>query len=128
MPIRYDIDEVRGLIRTRCVGETTLAEVTKHFEELRADPRLPKRVSVLLDLTALATAPDRDQLRSVVAEVKEVGASLRWGALAIVARTDLLFGMSRILAVFVEEVFTKTGVFRQLAEAERWLDAQLTER
>jgi hypothetical protein len=128
MPILYDIDETRSLIRTRCVGVTTLAEVVDHFKELRADPRLPKRPNVLLDLTALVSAPERDQLRSVVAEMKEVGASLHWGVLAVVARTDLLFGMSRILAVFVEDVFSNTGVFRQLAEAERWIDAQIAGR
>jgi len=128
MPIRYDIDEARGLIRTRCTGMMILPEVIDHFKELRADPRLPRRVNVLLDLTALVNAPERDQLRSVVVEVKDVGASLRWGVLAVVARTDLIFGMSRIFAVFVEDVFTNTGVFRQLAEAERWLDAQLKER
>ncbi|HVN37495.1 MAG TPA: hypothetical protein VMW19_04890 [Myxococcota bacterium] len=128
MPIRYDIDEPRSLIRTHCMGTTTLAEVALHFRELRADPRLPKRVNVLLDLTALVSAPERDQLRSVVAEVKDVGASLHWGVCAVAAKTDLLFGMSRIFAVFVEDVFTNTGVFRQLAEAERWLDAQIAER
>jgi hypothetical protein len=126
MPIRYDIDEERSLLRTRCVGGTmSLAEVVDHFKELRADPRLPKRVNVLLDLTALVSAPERDQLRSVVAEVKEIGASVRWGVLAVAARTDLIFGMSRIFAVFVDDLFSNTGVFRQLAEAERWIDAQI---
>ncbi|HXK21346.1 MAG TPA: hypothetical protein VMS55_01590 [Myxococcota bacterium] len=128
MPIDYDIDEARSLIRTRCTGMTTLAEVALHFKELRADPRLPKRANVLLDLTTLVSAPERDQLRSVVAELKDAGAALRWGVFAVAARTDLLFGMSRILAVFVDDVFTNTGVFRQLAEAERWLDAQIAER
>ena len=129
MPIRYDIDEERSLLRTRCVGGTmSLAEVVDHFKELRADPRLPKRVNVLLDLTALVSAPERDQLRSIVSEMKDVGASLRWGVLAVAARTDLLFGMSRILGVFVEDVFTNTGVFRQLSEAERWIDAQMAAR
>jgi len=128
MPIRYDIEEARNLIRTRCVGVTTLAEVAEHFKELRADPRVPTRANVLLDLTALVSAPERDQLRSVVADMKDIGTSLRWGVLAVVARTDLLFGMSRILAVFVEDVFTNTGVFRQLAEAERWVDAQIAGR
>jgi hypothetical protein len=128
MPIPYEIDEARSLIRTRCTGTMTLPEVIDHFKELRADPRLPKRVNVLLDLTALVNAPERDQLRSVVAEVKEAGTALRWGAIAVAARTDLIYGMSRIFAVFVEDVFTSTGVFRQLAEAERWIDAQVAER
>ena len=125
MPIEYEIDRSRNLLRTRCVGETTLDEVLKHFTDLRGDPTLPPQINVLLDLTALTSAPERDQLRAVVGEIKTLGSSLRWGVLAIVARTDLMFGMSRILGVFVEDAFTGTSVFRQVREAERWLDTQL---
>jgi hypothetical protein len=125
MPIEYEIDAARSLIRTRCVGATTLDEVLAHFEELRSDAALPERINVLLDLTALATAPERDQLRAIVSEIKSMSSSLRWGVLAIVARTDLVYGMSRILGVFVEDSFTGTNVFRQVREAERWLEGQL---
>ena len=128
MPILYEIDQARGLIRTRCAGAVSLDEVLAHFKELRTEPGLPVRVNVLLDLSALASAPERDQLRAVVAEMKELGSDMRWGVLAIVAKTDLLFGMSRILGVFVEDSVSNTGVFRQPAEAERWLDAQLGAR
>lgn len=128
MPIDYEIDAARSLVRTRCTGETTLAEVLEHFSELRADPELPKRISVLLDLTGIATAPERDQLRAIVSEIKQLGGSLRWGVMAIVARTDLVFGMSRILGVFVEDAFSNTGVFRQVREAERWLETQIDPR
>jgi hypothetical protein len=129
LPITYEIDRARKLIRTRCFGATSIAEVLEHFEELRAEPELPARVNVLLDLSSLVTAPERDQLRAIVAEMKDLGSgALSWGVLAIVAKTDLLFGMSRILGVFVEDSFSNTGVFRQLAEAERWIDAQLAAR
>ena len=128
MPIHYEIEPERSLIRTRCSGATTLGEVLEHFKTLRSDPRLPARVNVLLDLTALSSAPERDQLRAVVSEMKVVGAELHWGVFAVVARTDLLYGMSRILGVFVEDSFTATGVFRQPGEAERWLDTQLGAR
>jgi hypothetical protein len=126
MPITYEIDRARGLLRTRCVGATSLDEVLEHFKELRADPDVPARAHILLDMTAQVSAPERDQLRAVVAEMKSLGTDLRWGALAIVAKTDLLFGMSRILGVFVEDSFSHVGVFRQTAEAERWLEAHLS--
>lgn len=128
MPITYQIDVARGILRTRCVGVVTLPEVLAHFDRLRTERGLPPRVNVLLDLSALSTAPERDQLRAVVAEMKDLGSALRWGALAIVAQTDLLFGMSRILGVFVEDSFSNTGVFRQVADAESWLDAHLAAR
>ena len=124
MPIEYEIDRKRGLVRTRCVGETTLAEVMEHFRILHDDPALPQRVNVLLDLSELTSVPEREQLRTIVGHVKALRSELRWGALAIAARSDLLFGMSRVFGIFVEESFTNTGVFRRPAEAEVWLASQ----
>ena len=121
MPITWEIDRKRKLIRTRCFGATVLEEVLRHFAELRAATDLPAPLSVLLDLTEVSTAPEREHLRAVVNEIRSLGSTLRWGALAIAARSDLLFGMSRILAVFVEPSFTSTGVFRKVEEAEAWL-------
>ena len=124
MPIEYEVDRARKLIRTRCVGATVLSQVLQHFADLRADTSLPVQLHVLLDLSELSTAPDRERLRAVVHEVKALGSDRRWGALAIVARSDLLFGMSRIFGIFVEDSFTNTGVFRKIEEAETWLKTQ----
>jgi hypothetical protein len=123
MPVSYEIDHERSLIRTRCYGVTTLDEIAGHFDELRSQS-LPEGLDVLLDLTGMANAPERDQLRSVAGEVKDLTPKLRWGAIAIVAPTDLLFGMSRMFGIFSEGHFANTGVFRTSAEAERWLELE----
>lgn len=125
MPITYEIDRTRGVIRTRCIGATTHAEVTGHFRTLHSDPDLPEHLNVLLDLSELTSAPERDQLRAVASEVKELRDRVQWGAIAIVAESDLLFGMSRVFGIFSEGHFAQIGVFRGPAEAERWLEAQL---
>jgi hypothetical protein len=124
MPISYEIDRERGLIWTRCIGVSTLEEVLAHFGELRSQPNLPEGMDVLLDLSEMTNAPERDQLRSVAGEVKDLTPKLRWGAIAIVAPTDLLFGMSRMFGIFSEGHFADTGVFRTIGEAERWLDLE----
>lgn len=125
LPITYQVDRARKQISTRCFGITTLDDVLQHFADLRAVQDLPEPLSVLLDLTDVVTAPERDQLRAVVGEIRALGSTLRWGALAIAARTDLLFGMSRILAVFVEPSFSNTSVFRRVEEAEGWLASRI---
>jgi hypothetical protein len=124
MPVAYEIDHERSLIRTRCFGVTTLDEINTHFGELRSQPNMPEGLDVLLDLTQMVNAPERDQLRTVAGEVKDLTPKLRWGAIAIVAPTDLLFGMSRMFGIFSEGHFANTGVFRTIAEAERWLDME----
>lgn len=128
MPVTYQIDRARGVIQTRCLGATTFDEVLDHFRALHTDPEVPECSSVLLDLSEVTTVPDRDQLRAIAGEVKGLRDRVRWGALSIVAPSDLLFGMSRIFGIFSESHFAHTGVFRTRAEAERWLDARLGAR
>ena len=126
MPITYQIDHARGVILTRCVGDTLYADVVAHFRELASDPDVPERLNVMLDLSEQTNAPERDQLRGVAAEVADLRKHIVWGALAIVAPTDLLFGMSRVFGIFAESYFAHTGVFRTRADAERWMDTRIS--
>ena len=125
MPIKYEIDGGRRLIRTRCVGATTFAEVMDHFRTLRSDPAVPEEMNVLLDLSDQTSAPDSAQIKAVAAEAGRMLDVVQWGALAVVARSDLLFGMSRMLEVMAEPHFGTIRVFRELAPAEAWLGSQV---
>jgi hypothetical protein len=124
VPVSYEIDRDRGLVRTRCVGATTLPEVLAHFRELAAEPALPEPLDVLLDLSELTAAPASDQVRTIADEVRAFRSKLDWGAIAIVARSDLVFGVSRMFGIVAEDQFANTGVFRSLSEAEDWLRAR----
>jgi len=121
MPVAYEIDTAKALIRTRCIGDVTLTEVIDHFQQLARDPNCPARLDVLLDLTEEATVPKSEELRVVTAEIASVRGRVQFGACAIVAPRDALYGMLRVFQVFSEEVFRETLVFRSLPEAEEWL-------
>lgn len=123
MPISYEIDPASGWIRTRCSGDVTLAEAVDHFRALGVDPATPKRPNVLVDLRETTTLPESDQLRTIAKEVARLDQKLEWGACAIVASRDAAYGISRIFAVYTEQSFSSVRVFRELAEAEAWLDA-----
>jgi hypothetical protein len=121
MPVVYEIDKARGLIRTRCLGHVTFEEVIGHFPTLAQDPECPPRLDVLLDLSEMTSLPDAPKLREVSAEIGKVRDRVRFGACAIVAPRDVLFGMLRMFEVYAEERFDATRVFREVAEAEAWL-------
>jgi hypothetical protein len=120
VPVTYEIDSERRLVRTRCAGAVTFAEVLAHFDELERDPARPEQLDVILDLTGSATLPESDQLRAVAARVGEVRLP-RFERVAIVADRDSMFGMARMFEVFAEAHFGASRVFRQAEEAERWL-------
>ncbi len=121
MPVTYQFDREFPLVRTRCAGDVTFAEVMSHFRELERDASLPARLDVLLDLTEMRSIPESDQLRSVASEVEHLQQRVKWGSCAIVASSDVLFGMSRIFRVFAQAHFANSNVFREIDQAERWL-------
>jgi hypothetical protein len=121
MPISYEIDRSRSLIRTTCAGAVRLAEVLDHFGELEHVPNRPARLDVLLDLTTLETPPDADQLR-MVAERIGWRPAVAFGRCAVVVSSDALYGVARMFGTFAGDHFTDFNVFRARADAEAWLD------
>lgn len=124
MPVTYTIDPSNRLIHTVCAGPITANEVIDHFRELAQDPSCPDCLDVLLEVQASTSAPESADLRDVTAAIAHVRSRVKFGACAIVATTDLLFGMMRMFEVFTEQYFNKTQVFRDLQEAEAWLMAE----
>ena len=124
MPIRHEIDRERCLIRTTCAGAANLEEVLRHFRQLEAEGDLPDPLDVLLDLSAVDSVPESDQIQRIAAEISRMLGKIRWGICAIVATRDLVFGVSRVLEARSEEFFVATQVFRDAAAAEAWLGSE----
>lgn len=121
MPVTYQIDAATAIIRTKCSGDVTLDEVIGHFHELERDPHRGDRLDVMLDLSEQTSIPQSGDLRVVTREIGNIRASVQFGACAIVACTDVLFGMIRMFQVFTEDLFREVCVFRSVPEAEEWL-------
>lgn len=121
MPIVYEIDRPRGRIRTTCFGSVTLPQVMAHFDELQRDPDRPARLDVLLDLTGVTTPPEAPQLRAAADRVGLVE-DLVFGACAIVADREAMYGMARMFEVLARGHFSVIRTFRRRAEAEQFLD------
>jgi len=124
MPVSYSIDLRDGVIRTRCVGNVTFDEVVDHFRALEQDPNCPDRLDVLLDLTETTSIPSSDQLQAVSRVIGGIQDTVRFDGCAIVASTDVLFGMARVFEVLARNCFRGTCVFRAVDEAEAWLLSQ----
>ncbi len=118
----YRIDPNRKRILTRCEGETTLREVLGHFDELEQDPKCPQGADVLLDLTRITSLPNVGQIRSAAERAGDAARKVRFGALAVVAQNEDLFGIARLFEMFTRRVFTRSRVFATTDDAEVWLE------
>ncbi len=124
MPVTYNIDKARKLIRTNCIGPVTLADVVDHFSQLEVDPDLTGVLDILLDVHEADLPPDSAQLRLVDWHVTTIRKKVEFRRCAIIADQDAMFGMMRMFAVFAERNFQAVRVFRGLFEAEAWLNSQ----
>jgi hypothetical protein len=102
----------------------SLEEVLHHFRQLEEDPDCPNRMDVLLDVCEQTSVPKIEELHEVTGAVYGIRGKVQFGMLAIVACTDVMFGMLRMWEVFAERYFGKTCVFRSAREAEAWLIAE----
>jgi hypothetical protein len=124
VPITYQIDAERRMVRTKCAGHVTLPEVIQHFRTLVKDPQCPDRADVFLDLSDVSSLPATPQISSVVSEVRRMRGKVRFDACAILATRDALFGMMRMFEAMAQDYFRVTRTFRIASEAEAWLALQ----
>jgi hypothetical protein len=122
VPVTYQIEQDKNLIRTKCSGNVEMPEVLDHFRTLENDPQRPAAAHVFLDLREATSLPSADQLRAVTTEIARVAMTLRFGACAIITDRDGMFGMARMFSVFAENYFRAISVFRSAVEGERWLE------
>jgi hypothetical protein len=92
VPVVYQIDGDKKIIRTRCLEPLTVEEVLEHFRTLERDPKGPERLDVLLDVSAAPSVPLSENLRQVTREIGRVRSRVQFGTCAIVASKDAFFG------------------------------------
>lgn len=117
----YKIEANKRIVRTKCFGQVKLQEVIDHFRALAKDPECPPRLNVFLDLRETDSLPTPSQISVVINQLAKVRSRIHFGACAIVASRDALFGTMRMFEARAEEFFVVIRTFRTAAEAEEWL-------
>jgi hypothetical protein len=121
MTIHYRIDASSNRITTRVFGAVTIDEAFQHLDELSADPSYEPDLDVLLDLIDCETLLDTDQIRVAAARVTADLSTLRFGRLAVVVASEVLFGSLRMFHTLSESAFSEAQIFRDRDEALQWL-------
>lgn len=120
MPVTYSFGG--RVFRLDCMAEYTSQELWGAYETALEDPTFPKNAVFLMDVTyskSLAGRPPENI--SATAEFLGPRAERFGKRCAIVAPSDLYFGLMRMAAVYGERFGVETGVFRTEDEALEWL-------
>jgi hypothetical protein len=124
LPISTKLPPLDRLIRTAVVSPVTFFEIRRHLHALRETRAF--RHPELID--ARGARGDQFTARDVVSIAGFARRTLGHpgtAARALVVGSDEDFGRSRLLAGLVAG-WVRVAVFRDLGEAERWLDEQRT--
>ena len=118
MPISYTIDHEKKLVITRLRDAVTEDQVYEHNRLLRSDPLFDPSYKQLTDMTELG------EVLVGTGMIKDTARDhffLPGVARALVAPSDVVYGMARMFAIHSESMGQKIEVFRELEAAEMWL-------
>ncbi len=130
MPIVVTIDERSRRVSARATGVVTLAEIFQLAATARA-PVERREWALLFDARGATTEETEASVASLVERVKALVAAEGGprGDVALVADDDQLFAICLLYETRLEEMgFRIARVFRQLGDAERWLDIMTSAR
>jgi hypothetical protein len=117
--MRYLLDPERRLVRVRGWGVISTADLQDFTSRLMADPRFDGDYRSLTDLSEATGVSVDDTEFKATAWIPLYDAGARR---AIVAPSDLMYGIGRTYAAHAERVGETVRVFRALEEAEAWLE------
>src|SRR4051812_47297033 len=123
------IDQGRGLV-FRGDGALTTGQIIDTKRMLLGDPeRLRRVVHAVISLEAVTDFPSNvDEIRQLADVDREFARLIPRAVVAVIAPTDLPYGMARMWQMLSEEIGWTTSVFRGRAEAESWLALTLAAR
>lgn len=118
------IDPSRGRATITIHGEVRKEDIVAALDTLYHEPRFQSGMSQLWDIrhgeAILSPAELTDIISFVYQHTRERGK----GRSAVVTGREVDYGMARIAQVHVEEVGIELMVFRELDEAEQWLEGE----
>jgi len=122
MPIEMTFDPEKERLHTTASGTLSLAELLAHIDSEEGSGHLG--ASELFDARATTTTDlTTTQVRQLVDRMRDHARQGPLGPTALVTRSDVVFGMARMYSILSDDFDPRFFVFRDLEDAERWLDA-----
>jgi hypothetical protein len=119
MGMGYTIDPARRLLRTRGWGVVSTRDLQDLTNRILVDPAFNAEYRSLADLREV-TAVAVDSM--TMAETASMPLFTPGTRRAIVAPSDAVYDVARTFASYAERAGQEVRVFRELAQAEAWLE------
>ena len=124
MPVKIKVlDQGAGFL-FYCTGRVTAVELIEAIKALvdKADAISFCDYVIIEYAEDAILAASPENLRMIADTVKLAGEINPDAAIAVIAASDSVYGLSRMWSVFVEDSSLRTRVFRHKSDAEKWLN------
>jgi len=125
VPISYEIDRERGLVRTTAVGALSRTELFEHIERLRDDPDLPAQLLEIWDARGIGEVDLQSSDVRMAIELIVRSPVYRQATMAVIATSHVIYGLARMAQALAP---WELAVFRDEAEALAWIEHKVTQR
>lgn len=121
MPITYRIDGDLSVVYVQITGRLTPAEHARHHSELLGDPTYRPGMPCLVDWRDGDESNTSEEVRMMAETVLRHPARAGTARCAIVVRTDVQYGLTRVFSAFLGDAALEVRTFRKIDDACRWL-------
>lgn len=121
MPIDLRFKEPSTFI-VRGSGDVTVADVAAVLDELLSHSSLAPGSCVLADARKVRSVPPTAELRRIAKDLTPLRAH-GVARIAVVARSNFVYGIARMFMVFAEGIGLNISVFRRVRDATEWLSS-----
>jgi hypothetical protein len=118
MPTTYQIDVDRQIILSSATGTLLDEDLRSHQRQVLADVDFDRSFDQLWDFRKVEQIDVATDTLRQLAEARSYAAGVKR---AIVAPSDMGFGMARMFEMLHDDAPEEVRVFRALEDAERWL-------
>ncbi len=125
MPISYRIDPERRVLIADVVGDVDDADLLAYGQALLDDPTVKQAAHELVDLRRVGgnQAVTSAGVKALAQFWIEAYAKISGGRLAIIAGSDVSYGLARMYQLYRAEGPDEIRVFRDEVEAWEWLES-----
>lgn len=121
MPISHRIDSDLGVVYVQVTGRLSPVDHARHLRELVDDPAFQAGMPCLVDWRDGDESNTSDEVRMMADSVRRELSRLGEGRCAIVVRTDVQYGLTRVFTAFLGDAPLEFRTFRKIDDACRWL-------
>ena len=120
MAISYRV--AGGTVLTSIDGTVTADDVRAYLRQAVTDPAYHAGMPSLVDCRQVTSLLSAEDLRAIAADIQGLTTSTVPGRCAVLAASNVVFGLLRMYEVFSEDAAIEVRAFRDLDQAMMWLE------